>query len=79
MSKFKLGEIVQLRSGGPDMTVINVIEKASAGQWKMYVMRWQQENPNVETWYQTQWFEGTALKKEIFIEEALESTEPLIC
>ncbi len=75
MAKYKLGEIVQLRSGGPDMTVINVIEKANPGQWKMYVMRWQQENPSVETWYQTQWFEVTTLKKEIFIENALDSVE----
>lgn len=44
----------------------------------MYVFRWQQENPSIETWYQTQWFEGTTLKKEIFIEDALESTEQLI-
>ena len=78
MAMFKLGEIVQLRSGGPDMTVINVIEKANPGQWRMYVMHWQQENPSVETWYQTQWFEGTILKKEVFIEEALDSDEEVV-
>lgn len=78
MAKFKFGEVVQLRSGGPEMTVINVIEKANAGHWKMYVMQWQQENPAVATWYQTQWFEGTTLKKDIFIEEALDSAEGVI-
>ncbi len=57
------------------MTVINVIEKDNPGQWKLYVMRWKAENPSVNTWYQTQWFEGTSLKKEVFIEEALDSTE----
>ena len=75
MAKFKLGETVQLRSGGPEMTVINVIEKVNPGQWKMYVLHWQAENPAVETWYQTQWFEGTTLKKEVFIEQALDSAE----
>lgn len=75
MAKYKLGEVVQLRSGGPEMTVINIIKKDNPGQWKMYVMRWTAENPSVETWCQTKWFEGTNLKEEIFIEEALDSAE----
>lgn len=75
MAKFKLGEIVQLRSGGPQMTIINVIDGENPGQWKMYVLRWKAENPAVKVWYQTQWFEGTNLKKDVFIEEALDSAE----
>ena len=75
MAKFKLGEIVQLRSGGPEMTVINIIDSVNPGQWKIYVVRWQAENPSVKVWYQTQWFDGTVLKKDFFIEEALESAE----
>lgn len=75
MAKFKLGEIVQLRSGGPEMTVINVIDGENPGQWKMYVLRWKAENPVVKVWYQTQWFDGPNLKKDVFIEEALDSAE----
>lgn len=75
MAKYILGQVVELRSGGPEMTVINVIEKANPGQWKLYVQRWQNENPSVTTWYQTQWFEGSNLKKEVFIEEALDPVE----
>ena len=52
MAKFRLGEIVQLRSGGPDMTVINVIDGENPGQWKMHVMQWKSQNPSVKTWYQ---------------------------
>ena len=50
MAKFKLGEIVQLRSGGPQMTIINIIDGENPGQWKMYVMRWKAENPAVKVW-----------------------------
>lgn len=75
MAKFRLGEIVQLRSGGPDMTVINVIDGENPGQWKMHVMQWKSQNPSVKTWYQTQWFEGSNLKSDVFIEEVLESAE----
>ncbi len=75
MAKFKLGETVQLRSGGPEMTIINIIEGQNPGQWVMHVRRWKAENPSADVWYQTQWFEGTNLKKEIFIEEALDSSE----
>jgi len=75
MAKFKLGETVQLRSGGPEMTIINIIEGQNPGQWALNVRRWKAENPSADVWYQTQWFEGTNLKKEIFIEEALDSSE----
>lgn len=75
MAKFKLGETVQLRSGGPEMTIINIIEGQNPGLWAMYVRRWKAKNPSADVWYQTQWFEGTNLKKEIFIEEALDSSE----
>ena len=75
MAKFKLGETVQLKSGGPEMTIINIIEGQNPGQWALYVRRWKAENPSADVWYQTQWFEGTNLKKEIFIEEALDSSE----
>lgn len=71
MAKFTIGQVVQLNSGGPKMTISNVIDSENPGQWKMYVMRWQAENPNAKVWYQTQWFEGTELKKEFFIEEVL--------
>lgn len=75
MAKFSLGEIVQLRSGGPTMTVIAIIEKGNPGAWAMHVRRWLQENPNAEVWYKTKWFEGTNLKEDIFIENSLDSAE----
>ena len=75
MAKYKLGETVQLRSGGPEMTIINIIEGQNPGQRAMYVIRWKAENPSADVWYQTQWFESTNLKKEIFIEGALDSSE----
>ena len=45
MAKFKLGETVQLRSGDPEMTIIDIIEGQNPSQWAMYVRRWKAENP----------------------------------
>lgn len=75
MAKFTIGQVVQLNSGGPEMTISNVIDSDNPGQWKLYVLRWKAENPYAKVWYQTQWFEGKELKKEIFIEEVLYAVE----
>lgn len=75
MAKFTIGQVVRLNSGGPEMTICNVIDSENPGQWKLYILRWKIENPNVKVWYQTQWFEGKELKKEIFIEEVLCAVE----
>lgn len=75
MSKFTIGQVVQLNSGGPEMTISNVIDSNKPGQWAIYVKMWQDENPNAKVWYQTQWFEGKALKKEVFVEEILSAIE----
>lgn len=57
------------------MTVINVIDGENLGQWKMHVLQWKSKNSSVKTWYLVQWFEGSILKRDVFIEEALESAE----
>ena len=41
-------------------------------------MRLQQMNPFGEMWYHTQWFEYMTLKKEFFIEVALDFAEETI-
>lgn len=75
MALFKIGDIVRLKSGGPAMTIINMIEGENPGQWAIYVMRWKAENPSADVWYQTQWFDGPKLMKEFFIEDALVLSE----
>ena len=75
MAKFTIGQVVQLNSGGPEMTISNVIDSENPGQWAMNIKMWKRSNPNAKVWYQTQWFEGTELKKELFIEEVLCAVE----
>lgn len=56
-NKFKLGDIVKLRSGGPDMTVKEVCETYNTKAF----------NGN----YACQWFAGKKLDVGIFPEESL--------
>lgn len=72
MAKYSIGQIVQLNSGGPKMTIVNVLEEENIPQvWKYAFSRLKAENPNGKVWYQTQWFEGNELKKNVFLEEVL--------
>lgn len=61
---FNVGDIVKLKSGGPDMTV-QIIEKSSVGL--------SVELREFNGYYTCQWFAGKKLEKGRFPEESLES------
>lgn len=58
--KFKLGDSVYLKSGGPEMSVHELIEWGGAFTGE----------------YNCQWFAGKKLEKGRFAEESLTSTNP---
>lgn len=59
---FKLGESVYLKSGGPEMSVYEVHERYSTGEF--------------DGTYRCQWFAGKKLENGVFSEESLTTTNP---
>ncbi|HGY2353409.1 TPA: YodC family protein [Citrobacter farmeri] len=63
--KFKVGDIVYLVSGGPSMSIAELLQDFESGKG----------------WYQTgeykcQWFSGKKLEHGVFPEESLTATNP---
>ncbi|MBC8662060.1 DUF2158 domain-containing protein [Vibrio parahaemolyticus] len=58
---FKKGDIVRLKSGGPKMTVQNIVPPTMPGREPSYL--------------NTQWFAGSTLKKGSFPFDSLEKVE----
>lgn len=57
-TKFKLGDIVQLKSGGPAMTVSSFTKNSSTGQ---------------VTGYYCDWFKGASNERASFAEDTLQA------
>jgi len=68
---FKKGDIVQLNSGGPNMTVEHIVgQTTTKQQTTAYILGGSQEG-----YLSTQWFAGTELKKGIFAPELVHIVE----
>ncbi|HLX65290.1 MAG TPA: DUF2158 domain-containing protein [Planctomycetota bacterium] len=61
MSEFKQGDVVRLKSGGPDMTVENIADYAVDRDAKQSV--------------KCAWFQGKTLNREVFSLDMLEKVE----
>lgn len=73
MAKFKLGDVVHLKSGGPDMTVTLVCTKESQSPIESYAyLAYQKKFGPSEAYYGTCWFEETKKSEDAFPEDALE-------
>lgn len=73
MAKFKLGDVVRLKSKGPEMTITLVCSKEGETAAEKYgFMAYQQKFGKSEAYYGTCWFNGTTKEEGAFPEEVLE-------
>lgn len=76
MAKFKLGDVVRLKSGGTTMTVILVCsEDSNTITEKLGYEAYQRKFGKSAAYYGTNWFVGTKKEEGAFPEEALEIVE----
>lgn len=72
MANFKIGDVVRLKSGGPEMTVVSVIEAEKGGLDSVVLT---QKYPDSSIFYRCEWFVGTKLSIDSFPENSLNSVE----
>lgn len=71
MAKFKVGDVVQLASGGEQMTIANVIDSTVSGYLAIGYGQMKAINPGAEVFYACTWFNGKDLQNATFREEVL--------
>lgn len=76
MSKFKKGDLVILKSGGPDMTIVGIFEKNSSVYAESVAYEaYTEKFGECVAVYACNWFEGNKKYESAFPEESLESSE----
>ena len=73
MAKFTVGEIVYLKSGGPDMTIQAVFSPETEGmlehvQYESLTHKY----PNSTVFYTCSWFDNKKHSEAVFVEEAID-------
>lgn len=74
MSKFKRGDLVKLKSGGPVMTVITVLTEENKTESTSVILETlRTNNPECDSFASCSWFdESKELKQEFFPEDTLD-------
>lgn len=75
MAKYVVGDIVRLKSGGPDMTIAAVLTDDSESQvLRFNFIAIKQAYPDTSAAYNCMWFDGVKDKSAVYPEEVLELT-----
>ena len=75
MAKYVVGDIVRLKSGGPDMTIAAVLTEDSESQaFRFNYIALKQAYPETSAVYNCTWFDGVKDKSAVYPEEVLELT-----
>lgn len=73
MAIYRIGDVVRLKSGGPDMTVTMVSCKEAQSPFESIAYQaYQHKFGPSDAYYATCWFEGTKKSEGAFPEETLE-------
>ncbi|MBQ0074132.1 MAG: DUF2158 domain-containing protein [Prevotella sp.] len=73
MAQFNKGDIVNLKSGSPDMTVISIITNSSDdANIEMAYEAYKTKFGESDAFYVCKWFSNGSFKEEVFPEEAIE-------
>lgn len=74
MAKFKVGDVVHLKSGGPKMSIESVYTEDETGARKFAYSHLKMNYPQSEVFYVCRWFtENNKLENSTFPEEIIEA------
>ena len=74
MAKFKIGEVVHLKSGGPDMTIERIYDSKVTGVLAFAYDQLKSNYPQSDVFYNCRWFTGNnKLENSTFAEEIIEA------
>lgn len=73
MAKFKIGDVVHLKSGGPKMTIESVYQPDEMGARRLAYSHLKMNYPQSDVFYVCRWFnESNKLENSTFAEEVIE-------
>jgi uncharacterized protein YodC (DUF2158 family) len=72
---YEIGDIVHLKSGGPDMTVERVIPSIDSPELQEFIPNAENFGSNPRVSYRCQWFAGKKAESDVFPEASLQPSD----